>query len=64
MQVLVALASGDGIVRRSELIDRCWGGWAVSEDAINRIISRVRRVSEGIGAGAFGLETIPRWAIA
>lgn len=61
MQVLVALARAEGdIVTRDELIRCCWGGTIVGEDSINRSISLLRRTSEGIGRGAFRIETIPR----
>ena len=44
MQVLVALAAADGaIVGRDDLTRRCWEGRVVGEDAINRVISRLRR---------------------
>jgi DNA-binding winged helix-turn-helix (wHTH) protein/Flp pilus assembly protein TadD len=59
MQVLLVLAEDRGeIVRRGLLIERCWMGVTVGEDAINRVISKIRRVAEGIGAEAFRLETI------
>ncbi len=59
MQVLVALAQAGGrIVSRDELIERCWGGRVVSESALYRVISQLRKVSE-IGEGAaFTLETV------
>jgi TolB-like protein/DNA-binding winged helix-turn-helix (wHTH) protein/tetratricopeptide (TPR) repeat protein len=59
MQVLALLAARRGtVVSRDELVDRCWDGRAVSEDAINRSIAKVRRIAET--AGGFQLETIPR----
>lgn len=59
MQVLVALAGSRGsVVSRDALIDACWGGRAVSEDAINRSIAKVRRLGEEYDA--FEIETIPR----
>lgn len=59
MQVLVALAQAGGdIVTRDELTRRCWQGRVVGEDAINRTISRVRRLSQGIGRDCFGIETV------
>lgn len=59
MQVLVALArAGGGIVSRDELIRTCWNGTVVGDDAINRPISLLRRLSEE--HGAFRIETIPR----
>ena len=61
MQVLVALAQADGeIVSRDDLTLRCWEGRVVGEDAINRVISRLRRVAEGVGAGGFRVETITK----
>jgi TolB-like protein/DNA-binding winged helix-turn-helix (wHTH) protein/cytochrome c-type biogenesis protein CcmH/NrfG len=61
MQVLTLLAAAQGrIVSRDELVSRCWAGRAVSEDAINRAISRVRKLSELDGGQSFQLETVPR----
>jgi DNA-binding winged helix-turn-helix (wHTH) protein len=61
MQVLVALARAQGaIVSRDELIRTCWNGTVVGDDAINRPISLLRRLSEKIGDSAFRIETIPR----
>jgi tetratricopeptide (TPR) repeat protein len=61
MQVLVALARADGaIVTRHELTMSCWDGRVVGEDAINRIISRLRASASGIGAGSFRLETVTK----
>ena len=61
MQVLVALFRADGrVVSRDELIARCWEGRIVGEDAINRAIGRLRRLSEADGEASFGIETIPR----
>ena len=59
MQVLVLLANERGsVVSRDRLIDCCWGGRIVGEDAINRCIAKVRRL--GAESGAFEVETIPR----
>jgi DNA-binding winged helix-turn-helix (wHTH) protein/TolB-like protein len=59
MQALVLLANERGkVVSRDRLIECCWGGRAVSEDAINRCIAKVRRL--GVDCGGFELETIPR----
>ena len=61
MQVLVALFQANGrVVSRDELIARCWEGRIVGEDAINRAISRLRRLSEVDREASFELETIPR----
>jgi DNA-binding winged helix-turn-helix (wHTH) protein len=59
MQVLVALARRRGeVVSRDEMMAVCWGGFAVSDDAINRCIARLRRLSQS--RGGFTLETIAR----
>jgi DNA-binding winged helix-turn-helix (wHTH) protein/Tfp pilus assembly protein PilF len=61
MQVLVALAEAKGrIVSRADLTERCWDGRVVGEDAINRVLSRLRRVADGIGRGCFRIETITK----
>ncbi|GAA0586115.1 winged helix-turn-helix domain-containing protein [Rhizomicrobium electricum] len=59
MQVLVALAVRRGeIVTRDDLIDQCWDGRAVGDDAINRCTGRLRRLADAFGG--FELETIAR----
>lgn len=59
MQVLVALFQRQGeVVARDELVQRCWGGRTVGDDAISRCVSRVRKL--GALHGAFSLETIAR----
>ena len=59
MEVLVVLAAADGaILSRDDLITACWGGRAVTDDAINRVISRLRAVSRDIGG--FEVETITK----
>lgn len=61
MQVLVALARANGaMVSRDDLTRSCWEGRIVGEDAINRIISRLRRVAEGIGGQSFRIETVTK----
>jgi DNA-binding winged helix-turn-helix (wHTH) protein len=61
MQVLVALArESGGIVSRDDLTHSCWEGRVVGEDAINRVISRLRRSAEGIGQREFRIETITK----
>ena len=46
MQVLVALARADGApVSRDELIASCWAGRVVSNDAVTRIISILRKLA-------------------
>ena len=59
MQVLVALARHRGqVVSRGDLIDACWGGRAVGDDAINRCIQALRRLGEN--RGGFSILTVPR----
>lgn len=61
MQVLVALAQRPGVLlSRQDLFDCCWDGRIVGEDALNRVLSRLRRVSETIGEGVFRVETVTR----
>ncbi len=61
MEVLVALARvGGEIVTRDELVERCWDGRIVGDDAINRALSRVRQIASGIGGGSFAVETVAR----
>jgi len=61
MQVLVALAQANGaVVTRDDLTDLCWDGRIVSENAITRVISRLRQVGSDFADGAFQLETITK----
>ncbi|HVZ68140.1 MAG TPA: winged helix-turn-helix domain-containing protein [Rhizomicrobium sp.] len=61
MQVLVALTRADGaVVSRDQLIESCWGGRIVGEDAINRCIAKVRRVADLDGNRSFAIETVAR----
>jgi TolB-like protein/DNA-binding winged helix-turn-helix (wHTH) protein/Tfp pilus assembly protein PilF len=59
MQVLVALTQADGaVVSKDDLLARCWEGRIVGEDAINRVMSRLRKLSEE--TGAFRIDTVTR----
>ncbi|MEO7240548.1 MAG: winged helix-turn-helix domain-containing protein, partial [Sphingomicrobium sp.] len=59
MQVLVAFAQANGaIVSNDELIDRCWDGRIVGDNAIHRAISKIRDLGLNFGGGAFAIETI------
>jgi TolB-like protein/tetratricopeptide (TPR) repeat protein len=61
MQVLVALTRARGeLVSRDALVDSCWGGLAVSDDAINRCIQRLRRLAEAEAPDIYSIETLPR----
>lgn len=60
MQVLVALHRANGhVVSRDDLLQCCWSGRIVGEDAIHRVISRLRHEAEAAG-GEFRIETITR----
>ncbi len=57
MQVLVTMARRRGqVVSRAELIDACWGGVAVGDDAVNRCIQALRRLGEM--RGGFSILTV------
>jgi TolB-like protein/DNA-binding winged helix-turn-helix (wHTH) protein len=59
MQVLVALARRRGeVVSRDELIDACWRGRVVGDDAVSRCIAALRRLATL--CGGLAIETIPR----
>jgi adenylate cyclase len=61
MQVLVALLrTAGGILTRDDLLASCWHGVVVGEDAITRVLSRLRRLADGIGDGQFKLETLTK----
>lgn len=61
MSVLVHLVQAGGqVVTRDDLIAACWEGRVVSDDAINRVISRVRKLAELTGGRDFTLETITK----
>lgn len=60
MQVLVALAHAKGkVVSRDDLIESCWDGVIVGDEAINRCISRLRKAAQASG-NAFSIETLSR----
>ena len=59
MEVFVALHRADeGVVSRGDLILSCWGGTVVGDDAIQRVIQRLRKVAAR--SGAFAIETISK----
>lgn len=61
MQVLVALHQARGeIVSRDDLIRCCWDDRVVGEDAINRVISRIRKLGETVGKESFRIDTITK----
>jgi TolB-like protein/DNA-binding winged helix-turn-helix (wHTH) protein len=61
MQVFVALARAKGgVLSRDDLVEACWDGLTVGDDAINRSVAKVRQIAEFGGGPHFEIETIPR----
>jgi adenylate cyclase len=62
MEALVVLCDAKGAtVTRERLVEECWDGKIVSDDAIARIVAKVRRIAEGTdGRVHFKLETLPK----
>src|SRR5476651_666858 len=59
IQVLVALARRRGeVVSRDELLQTCWAGRVVGDDAIHRCIFRLRKLAADVGG--FEIVTVPR----
>jgi DNA-binding winged helix-turn-helix (wHTH) protein/tetratricopeptide (TPR) repeat protein len=60
MQVLVALARAHGsVVSQNDLVARCWRGLSVSDDAIYRCISKLRKLAADYPDEPFSIEVIP-----
>jgi DNA-binding winged helix-turn-helix (wHTH) protein/TolB-like protein len=60
MQVLVALAHARGsVVSQDDLVIRCWRGLSVSDDAIYRCISQLRKLAAGYPEPPYSIEAIP-----
>ncbi len=60
-QVLVALASArPDVVSRDRLIEQCWDGRIVGDDAINRCIVALRHLAKDFSPEPFAIETVPR----
>lgn len=60
LNVLVTLADANGsVLSRDALLDICWGGQIVGDDAVNRTISAARKAAREIGAD-FQIETISK----
>jgi DNA-binding winged helix-turn-helix (wHTH) protein/TolB-like protein len=60
MQVLVALAQARGsVVSQDDLVIRCWRGLAVSDDAIYRCISKLRKLAAEYPDAPYSIEAIP-----
>ena len=61
MAVLIRLVRADGAtVSRDDLVEACWQGRIVSDDAIARAIAKVRAIARLTSPEAFNLETVPK----
>jgi TolB-like protein/DNA-binding winged helix-turn-helix (wHTH) protein/tetratricopeptide (TPR) repeat protein len=59
--VLVALTSArPGVVSRDRLIEECWDGRIVGDDALNRCIVALRHLAKEFSPEPFAIETVPR----
>jgi TolB-like protein/DNA-binding winged helix-turn-helix (wHTH) protein len=60
-QVLIALASArPEVVSRDRLIEQCWDGRIVGDDALNRCIVALRHLAKEFSPQPFEIETVPR----
>src|SRR3954452_16947067 len=60
-QVLIALASvSPAVVSRDKLIEQCWAGRIVGDDALNRCIVALRHLAKEYSPHPFTIETVPR----
>lgn len=60
MQVLVVLAHARGsVISHNDLVMRCWRGLSVSDDAIFRCISKLRKLAAAYVDAPYAIETIP-----
>jgi DNA-binding winged helix-turn-helix (wHTH) protein/Tfp pilus assembly protein PilF len=61
MRVLVALGQVPGqVLSRDDLIELCWDGQLVTDNAITRVISLLRHALDNLSEGAVRLETITK----
>jgi DNA-binding winged helix-turn-helix (wHTH) protein/tetratricopeptide (TPR) repeat protein/TolB-like protein len=61
LQALIALSTARGhTLSRDDLVAACWDGRIVSDDAINRVISKLRRVLTDLAGEGIRLETVPK----
>ena len=61
MRVLVALAAAQGkVLSRDDLIELCWDGQIVGDNAINRVISRLRATLADLADDTAQIETITK----
>ena len=60
-QVLIALASASpAVVSRDKLVEQCWDGRIVGDDALNRCILALRHLAKEFSPEPFAIETVPR----
>lgn len=60
-QVLIALAGASpAVVSRDSLIEQCWDGRIVGDDALNRCIVALRHLAKAYSPQPFAIETVPR----
>lgn len=61
MEVLVVLArAANRTVTRDELIAACWAGRFVTDDAVARVVAKVRDLGRALDPRPFTLETVPK----
>lgn len=61
MAVLLTLARANGAtVSREALVEACWQGRIVSDDAVGRAIAKVRALERCRTPAAFAVETVPK----
>jgi TolB-like protein/DNA-binding winged helix-turn-helix (wHTH) protein/tetratricopeptide (TPR) repeat protein len=60
-QVLIALAcASPAVVSRDNLVEQCWDGRIVGDDALNRCILALRHLSKAYSPQPFAIQTVPR----
>ena len=61
MKVLVALAEArPSVVSRDKLVEICWEGRIVGDDALNRCVVALRRLARQFAPLPFTIQTVPR----
>lgn len=61
MQALLVLLQAEGrTVTRDDLVDACWEGRVVSDDAVNRVIALLRGLARQFDLPSFEIQTIPK----
>lgn len=61
MQVLVMLARQAGrTVSRDALIEACWNGRIVSDDAVARVVAQLRALARGLDPAPYAIDTVTK----